>query len=177
MQIQSGCDLTGDGFNDLKVCAELEDSSISTSKSEDLVGVAFDMFKGCCTDAAPWESMTIGDITVFDHSLTEVVATNQGSFIDQDEVCSIPGACATDPSFIVRGANVPTPYVVAVKCDSGISGNTDIKKCCFTISAPGFHMPVEALGPDMYARIFSTNDNTSTSKMTGTLHCPAAAVG
>lgn len=55
-----GCDFDGDHYNDIRICLKIDEKLISSTCSEDLIGVAFDLYK----DAHWREDVEIRDVAI-----------------------------------------------------------------------------------------------------------------
>lgn len=161
VDITYDCDVTGDNYNDLFICLEIDETKLSSDKTEDLIGVAFDLFN----DHQFPEGIKIHGVTIIGPDIPPVI--EEYSWLGKGQVCS-KDSCAIKPAFIVSGGNVPTPFDAAVKFNSD-SDTAKVHEACFIISGDCYDMPVWALqGSDMYARIQTTdNRDDLTSKMVG----------
>ena len=167
LDIRSGCDFDDDGYDDIQVCVSINPASLSSTESEDLIGVAFDLFGNYCGPIPP-NQVAIRDVAILGPDTPPLPDPHK--WVGVNEVCSYPW-CGTKPDFLVQGQQVPVPFDAAIKFNSGPSDNYRVHEACFLISARGYDMPLSALGPDFYARVYSTNDSTDVSKMIGTVDC------
>lgn len=174
VNILHGCDLNFDGYDDIKMCFRLRNYDKSKDASEQLIGVAFDIFNGYPfpTDLMVSEIVNLGP----DHACVP----EENTWIAEDQICTEDEdpECKVHPDFTVSGNwLIKKPFDVAVKFDSG-SSEERVHHACFLLSIPDCSLPMYALeGSDFYSRFTYTGgwneygDEDSKSKMVGKIQC------
>lgn len=168
MVIEYGGDLDGDGLNDIRLTFALD--KMSNSDTEDMIGVAFDMYKESGTFPNDLNVRNLQVSSKYGGSVVPKVPV--GVWIDPGEIpCKKDSGCK--PTFNIEGKKtlVLSPYDLAVQFgDKGSGRDGVVQKASFEVFSASQHVDGSALvGSNFYVRLQSTNGGGGSAKTVGQL--------